>query len=197
MPMIEVDESQFGALKSTAQTLQGMLNNPKTRQKVLEAFKENNPNVAVPEIDAAAPVREQVTGVEKMMKEFIDNFQKERDQEKTETRLAKVKEQQDSGRKLLKDRGYTEDGIKALESFRDEKGIVEYGDAVYLFERDHAPPQVAEPSAGNMNFFGMVQNESSQNDFAKKLMESRGEDNNAVNQMAMQTIAEMRGQTRR
>lgn len=189
---VEVDELQWNSAQNTIRALQGMLNNPKTRKKVLEAFKENNPNVTVPELDAAAPVEQKIEAVSEAVHTFMKEFREEREKEKTESKLAQIKAAQEAGRAMLKGRGYTDEGIKALEEFRDTKGLVDYEDAVKLFELDHPPARVAEPN-GNMNFFGMVQNEAAAGDFHKKLMESRGEDNHAVNQMAMNAIAELRG----
>ena len=49
---VEIDETQLAGLQNTARIVQGLLRNPKTRTKVLEAYKEAHPDVPIPEIDA-------------------------------------------------------------------------------------------------------------------------------------------------
>jgi hypothetical protein len=189
--IVEVDEQHLGSLKNTADIVQGMLRNPKTRRKMLEAYKEHVPTAAIPELDAMSPIEQRIGGIEQAVVEFITESRKERESEKTNSRLEQIKAEVESGRKMLKQRGYTDDGIKQLEDFRDQKGLVDYSDAIRLFEFDHPPPKVSEPD-GRMSLFDM-QNKDTSDQFHKRLWDSQGEDSSAVNQMAFDAIAELRG----
>lgn len=195
---IEIDETQLGSLQNTAKIVQQMLGNPKTRRKVLEAYKEAVPNATVPELEATAPFEERVAGMEKTMTDFIKEFKEDREKEKTEAHLEKLKSQVVAGHKALKERGYTDDGIKLVDEFRDRKGLVDYDDAIRLWELDHPAPQVSEPGdARNMNLISMVQNEADKNDFYKQLWETQGESNSAVDAATQSILAELRGAPRR
>lgn len=192
---IEIDETQLASLQKTAKSVQAMLKNPKTRMQVLQAYKENHPDEAVPELDAAAPYTERMNRLETAVIDFMKKQEEDREKDKIETRLEEIRRQAERGREILKSRGYTEDGIKAIEEFRDKKGLVDYDDAISLWELNNPAPAVAEPEG--MDFFGLRSSDDDGNDFHKKLFDSLGEDNSAVERMALQSIREMRGGNRR
>ena len=190
---VEIDETQLASLQNTAKIVQGMLKNPKTRLKVLEAYKENNPDAPVPEIDAAAPIMDRVGNLEKTVIDFIKQEREDREKERTETRLQEIRAQAAAGRQMLTERGYTAEGIQKIEEFRDQKGLVDYNDAIRLWEIDNPPPAVAEPGWG-MNLFDIMHSDPAvENDFNKRLHESLGQDDAAVDRMARQAIQEIRG----
>jgi hypothetical protein len=190
---VEVDETQLASLQNTAKIVQGLLKNPKTRRKVLEAYKEYDPTAAVPELDVTEPVVERMNNLEGAVIEFMKKEREDREKEKTESQLERIRQEAERGRRMLMDRGYTPEGITKLEEFRNQKGLVDYNDAVRLYELDNPPPAVAEPTSG-MNFFDMMQNDVSADvEFNKQLHASLGQDDSAVNRMARQAIQEMRG----
>jgi hypothetical protein len=190
---VEIDETQLASLQNTAKIVQGMLKNPNTRRKVLEAYKEYDPNAAVPELDVNEPVVKRMNDLESAVIEFMKKEREDREKERTESRLNEIRSQAEAGRRMLKERGYTEEGIKKIEEFRDTKGLVDYNDAIRLWEFDNPPPQVAEPASG-MNFFDMIHNDPAvENDFNKRLYDSAGQDDSAVDRMARQAIQELRG----
>jgi hypothetical protein len=194
---IEVDENQLASLQNTAKIVQGLLKNPKTRRKVLEAYKEYDPNAAVPELDVTEPVVQRMNNLEGAVIEFMKKEREDREQEKTQARLDQIRQEAENGRRMLAQRGYTTEGISKLEEFRNQKGLVDYNDAVRLYELDNPPPAVAEPNSG-MNFFDMMHNDvSSESDFNKRLHDSLGQDDPAVDRMARQAIADMRGASQR
>lgn len=190
---VEIDETQLTSLQNTAKIVQGLLKNPKTRRKVLEAYKEYDPTAAVPELDVTEPVVERMNQLEGAVIEFMKKEREDREKDKTESQLERMRAQAESGRRMLVERGYTAEGITKLEEFRNQKGLVDYNDAVRLYELDNPPPSVSEPTSG-MNFFDMMHNDvSAENDFNKRLHDSLGQDDSAVDRMARQAIADMRG----
>lgn len=191
---VEVDEVQLANLQNTAKIVQGLLQNPKTRGKVLAAYKEAHPNAHVPEIDGQAPVIQRIEGIERAVMTFITESKTAADKKEVDGQIARLRSDQEKGRKLLKDKGYTPEGIKALEEFRDTKGLVEYEDAVRLYELDNPPPQVNDPSGlGGHNFFEAIRHEADQNDFHKHLFETQGNNDGVVEREAMNAIRELRG----
>lgn len=190
---VEIDETQLASLQNTAKIVQGLLKNPNTRRKVLEAYKEYDPQAAIPELDVTEPVVKRMNDLEGAVIEFMKKEREDREKERTEARLEQIRAEADRGRRMLAERGYTAEGISKLEEFRNQKGLVDYNDAVRLFELDNPPPAVAEPASG-MNFFDMMHNDVSvESDFNKRLHDSLGQDDSAVDRMARQAIADMRG----
>ncbi len=191
---VEVDEHQLANLQNTAKIVQGLLQNPKTRGKVLAAYKEAHPNAHVPEIDGQAPVMQRIEGIEKAVVQFINESREQAQKKEVDQQISRLRSDQEKGRKLLRDKGYTAEGIKALEEFRDTKGLVEYEDAVRLYELDNPPPQVNDPSGlGGHNFFEAIKHEADQNDFHKHLFETQGNNDGVVEREAMNAIRELRG----
>jgi hypothetical protein len=190
---VEIDETQLASLQNTAKIVQGLLKNPNTRRKVLEAYKEYDPTAAVPELDVTEPVVKRMDNLEGAVIEFMKKEREDREKEKTESQLERIRAQAESGRRMLTERGYTTEGITKLEEFRNQKGLVDYNDAVRLWELDNPPPTVAEPTGGT-NFFDMFHpNPDVENDFNKRLNDSQGQDDSVVDRMARQAIADMRG----
>ena len=65
MPLIEVEETDFQNSSAAKQLLDKFAANPKLRPKLLGLIKELNPDAAIPEIDAAAPLREELDALRK------------------------------------------------------------------------------------------------------------------------------------
>lgn len=198
MPKIEIEEEQLASLQNTARTVQAMLQNPKTRRRVLEAYKEAVPTASVPEIEATAPYDEKIAGLEKTVTEFIKEMKDSRDKEKTDAEVERLRAQVEAGHKMLLERGYTADGIKLVDEFRDRKGLVDYDDAIRLWELDHPAPQVSEPGdMRNMALVDAMHADAEKNDFYKRLWESNGEDSGAVDRNVSSILSELRGASRR
>lgn len=191
MAAVEIDETQLASLQNTTKIVQQMLGNPKHRRNILQAYKDVFPNANVPELEVTAPFEQRVSSMEKSMQDFIKEMKEEKDKEKQEQMVARIKAQQEEGRAKLKDRGYTEDGIKLVEEFRDKKGLLDYDDAIRLYELDNPPQVVSEPRG--MGFLDAIQAGKEKDDFYKHLWESKGEDSASVDRAAREVIAEMRG----
>ncbi len=195
---VEVDEHQLNNLRNTAKIVQTLLQNPKTRGKVLSAYKEAHPTAHVPEIDGQAPVYQRIDNIEKAVVNFINESKAQNQKKEVDQQISSLRADQEKGRKLLREKGYTDEGIKKLEEFRDTKGLVQYDDAVRLYELDNPPPQVNDPSGlGSNNFFQAMRHESDQNEFHKHLFETHGNNDGVVEREAMNAIRELRGAGRR
>lgn len=192
MAAVEIDETQLASLQNTTQIVQKMLGNPKHRRNILQAYKEVFPNANVPELEVTAPIEERINGMEKSMQDFIKEMKENKEKEQQEALVAKIKAQQEAGRTKLIERGYTEDGIKLVEEFRDKKGLIDYDDAIRLYELDNPPTVVSEPRG--LSFLDAIQvGKDEDKGFYKNLWESKGEDSGAVDRAAREVIAEMRG----
>lgn len=193
---VEVDERQLAYLRNTEQTVKALLRNPKTRGPILAAYKAHNPNAAIPEIDTRQMMAQGFQQIRKEIGDFINSERTARQTKETQETLDRLKEAVENGRQMLRSRGYTDEGIKKVEEFRDAKGLLEYEDAVKLYEVDNPPAQISD-NMGAMSMFNSVIAQDDSNEFHKRLFDSMGEDSGAVEREALNTIRDMRGATRR
>lgn len=108
-----------------------LLSSPETRTETLKLFKKVNPNVAIPEIDAANPVLKEVDG----LKEELKALQKKLDEEKLDGKL------QNTVTKLKAERGFTDEGMQAIIKLAAEKSIPDLEVAADHYERNLPKPE--------------------------------------------------------
>ena len=142
MPLIEVEETDFQNSSAAKQLLDKFAANPKLRPKLLGLIKELNPDAAIPEIDAAAPLREEldalrkeVSGTVGELKELLESGNRKREVEDT---IA-------SERRKLRKSGWDDDGIQKIETLMQERGLVDYEAAAALVEKQMPKPAPMEP----------------------------------------------------
>lgn len=141
MPLIEVEESDFQNSSAAKQLLDKFASNPKLRPKLLGLIKELNPDAAIPELDAATPLREEldalrkeVTGTVGELKELLE----------TGTRKREVEDTINSERRKLRKSGWDDEGIQKIESLMQERGLTDYEAAAALVEKQMPKPAVVE-----------------------------------------------------
>lgn len=189
--MIEVDELEFQNNKQLKELVGKMLKNPEARRRVLEAQKLIDPNVAIPELDAAKPVQDAVAAISEKLDKAIGEIRSEREKEKDEARLNALRSRWTDGQVFLRKHGYNDEGIKKVEEIMEQRGIASHEDAAKIFEFENPPPPPATPAGfGSYNFFAKDQGGE---DF-KELIASRGDSESVLRKMTDQAIAEVRGQ---
>ena len=201
MPMVEVDELQLQQSSKLKQTVEKWLQNPKAKRKILEAQKLVDPKADIPELDEPDPIEvlkkesdDKIAALQKQIED--DKLARERD-----GRLAQLQTLKDNGIAKLREKRYTDDGIKAVEKIMEEKGILDPLDAAAIFERDH-PPQapIQQTGSGGWNFGELP---SATDDADDKYVDSllkagkNGLSDGALSQRISQTINEVRGAGRR
>lgn len=163
--------------------------NPKTRASLLRLMKENDPALAIPEIDAAQPVLDEIKAL-----------REEREAEKKATREAeekRAKEDQDretaraieTGRALLQRKGYQKEGIEKVEELMKSRNLPDYEAAMALFERDQPKDRPAIPSNLNRSWelFGPAE-EDKDATAAVTLPKGRAQEN-ALQRATMKEVA--------
>ena len=80
MALVEIDDGELASYKQVATVVNGLMANPKTRRTLLQAQKELNPNLVIPELDATAPVLDEL----KSFRADLAADKAERDAEKAE-----------------------------------------------------------------------------------------------------------------
>lgn len=175
--MPEIDETRLGSLTAIAQIADGLLKNPKARKKYLESVKEAFPNVAIPEIDAAAPVVDAVSKIQQDVTAELAKFREEFSKRDADAQVNAVRSKFDTERrKLIEQHNYTTEGADAVVKFMEERGLTDFDVARKAFEFDNPRPSPGRPSRGNM--FDMVEQQKGGDDYIKSLF-AAGRDSSA------------------
>ena len=192
---VEVDEEQLLVDQKLRGVVAKIMQHPKAKLLVQEAHKMVDPNAQTPDLDAAKVINEPVQELEKKFSAFVEETKKEKAEREEKDRLAKLNANFEAGRNALKAQKWTDEGIKKLEEFMEQKGIIDHEVAAAAFEKLHPPQTPVMPGGTGAWNFLEVQNDSDAD--LKKLIESKGENNLLVDKMAHEAIMEIRGQPRR
>lgn len=153
MALIEVDGDEYARLVNELQTarpskalLDKLGSNAGTRRKVLELYKQVDPNVVIPEIDAASPILDEV----KQTRDAMAAMQKKLDdRDAAEARALRERAVQDSitaGHDKLRSAGWTDEGITNVEKLMQERSLTDYEAAAALYERAQPKDEPILPS---------------------------------------------------
>lgn len=160
MPMIEVDEAEMARHRQIAGFVQAALNNPKTRRKILEADKALNPDKAIPELDAADPLHDELKALREEMQKDRDERKAEADAKKADDDKASWDRQWSRGQQKLRDLRVSDEAIGEIEKLMTDRNIVDHEAGLALFEKMHpAPPPVMNGSSRFGFFDGAAKDE--------------------------------------
>lgn len=179
MPLLEVDDLIAAEMarnqikfadrtKDAATALQvaqriAKLESGPRRSEYLRLLKEEYPDLAVPEIDAAKPVLDKVDQLAKRFDDYLEKTEKDR-----EDRAAKAREDQ-ANKTVSQGRGWLrskqkldDDGVNAVEELMQSRGIADYEAAFHLWQANQPPPAVDLPSHNlgrSLDWFKAEENE--------------------------------------
>ena len=195
MPTAEIDEVELLRLRRQDQTVHALMANPKAKRKVLEAYREHDPNARIPELDAeaaaAAPVNELTKTVADLRKEIADD----KAEREKKIRLDALNGTVEGGMAKLRREGWQDEGLAEVRKIMDEKGILDPEIAAAYYEKQHPPQTPATPSGvGGWNFVENVQDGEAD---LKKLLDSKGNNEALADKMAREALTEVRGASRR
>jgi thiamine pyrophosphate-dependent acetolactate synthase large subunit-like protein len=194
MRTIEVDESQFRNNEVLRQTVARMLTNPQARKLVQQAQKIIDPNVVIPEIDAAAPIQAELAAVRQQTAADIaamrQQMEQERVQRENEAIRARLDNQWLQGRNSLVEQGVLPEAITEIEKIMVDKGIVDHDIAAAYYQKMNPP--VTPIASGGFAGFGAAMPEASDNDAIKELWETRGESDRALDKLITASISDQR-----
>lgn len=192
---IEVDEEQLLFDTKLRNTVASMMKHPKAKLLVQEAHKMVDPEAITPDLDNAKIAQEPVKQLAEKFDAFVAETKKDKEEREKAEKLAKLNDNFENGRKMLKAQKWTEDGIKKLEEFMEQNGIINHEVAAAAFEKLHPPATPVVPSStGSWNFLELQPDGDAD---LKKLIESKGENSSLLDKMANDAISEVRGQPRR
>lgn len=197
MPKIEVDEADYQQSTQLRQRFEKALRDPKNRAKLLEAWQEANPDIVIPEVAAKKPVMDEVQAVTKKFDDFIKEQADKEAKREEDARINAFKSSWESQKKAIRDEYQLNDaGVSEVEKLAQERGIPDLEAAAALFRKLNPPAEVGAPAGGvgGWGFFEEPQDNMKEN--MEKLMKSSGDNDQVLNSMIRETLADVRGQRR-
>jgi hypothetical protein len=197
MPQVEIDEVELLRLKRQDQTVQTLMANPKAKKKIFEAYKEHDPNARIPELDAEEAAKAPVLELQKQVSELQQKLDEEKAERDKKAKLDALTGNVETGKRKLREAGWTDEGISAVEKLMEEKGILDVEIAAAFYEKQHPPQVPATPSGvGGWNFAEAPDDSDA---YSKALLASKNAaDNDAlVMREAGKALDDFRGATRR
>lgn len=190
MALIEVDESELGNLRRIRETVAKIAAVPEGKRLIQKAHKLVDPNAATPDLDADELKAKADGEWQKKFDELQAKIEADKAEREKTDKLALLNAKMEAGRKALKDAGWTEEGIKGVEKLMEDKGILDHEIAAAYIERQNPPREVMNPRAfGGFNF---VEQPKEEDAFLKALLDSKGDDDNAVLKAAVDAVGEIR-----
>lgn len=194
MPKIEVDEEELLKLRSLEGVIKKIASDPKRAIALEKLHKEVDPNVPTPRSDMLAPISAEVQEVTKTMATLREELATEKAEREKEKRLGEFERTYNAGFEKLRRDGWTDAGIEGVKKLMEERGITDHEIAAAYFEKLHPPQMPVTPGAvGAWNFAQPAQDD----DFTKKLLETRGENNPLLDKTIADALADVRGPARR
>lgn len=169
MPLVEVDESELLAHRRLTEQFNQLLANPKTRTAVLKAQKELHPELVIPELDAAEPVRGEISELREEVRAFMKAQQEAAEERAKQEAMRSLEGKWKKGQKALRANGYTDEGIAAIEKLMEEKGLADHEIAAAYWDKMNPPQQPVRGAGGNQ--FDLFRQETRSEENMKALFE--------------------------
>ena len=195
MPKIEIDESEFQQMERVRQTLARINQNAEGKRLLQKAQKLIDPNAVTPDLDEdekTAKIREEY---QKKLDAIETQIQADKEKREQDAALSAANARWEAGRQELRSRGYTPEGIEAVEKQMQDRGIADHVIMADHLERQNPPQEVLSPRA--FGAFNFAEPPMEDDTFLKRLFDSKGNDDNAVLQAAAEAIGEVRQARRR
>ena len=189
MAKIEVDEATYNALNHISTTVENIMKNPKTRTPFMQITKAANPNLAIPEVDAAAPAVAAIQQINKKLDDFVA-AQAEKEAKAAEQRaLDTFQAKWDAQAEELRRAGWRQNGIDAIKSFAEANHISDLAIAAKAYEYDNPMPQPERSGAAGWNLF---MPKEAEDNYIEELMKSGGDNEALLDQEIRKTLADVR-----
>lgn len=195
MAKIEVDESEFQRLEGIRATVAKIASLPEGKRLIQKAHKLVDPNALTPDLDADEAKNSQNSEWQKKFEELQTTVQADRDKREADANLAAANARWESGRRALRESGWTPQGIEGVEKLMQEKGIADHEVAAAYIEKTQGPNEIVTPRA--FGGFDWLEPPKEGDEFLKSLLDNRGEADGAVLKAASEAIRDVRGTNRR
>ncbi len=193
---VEVTEEEYARDQALRGTVAKLLANPEAKLLVQKAQKLVDPNARTPELDQQNAIKEPVSAIEKQMSDFLAEQRKEKDERESREKLTRLQSTIDAGMAKLRQQGWTDEGLKAVDKLMTERGITDPEIAAAYHEKTNPPPAPVTPGgSGSWNFMDMPVDGGDAD--LKRLVETKGESEPLLHKMAIDALNEVRGTSRR
>jgi hypothetical protein len=190
MALIEIEETELANYRQLADSYNKALQHPKARPLLIDAIAEVNPQVAnAPDRMLRQQIAERDSALTEQLAKFTAAFEEREAKREEREQRAALEHNLAEGRSVARRSGYTDDGLKALEEFKAEHGILDYEDAIAAYERRNPPPTPVATGGNRWDFLQVPEAEAPD---LKPLLE--GNDDAWLNKTITQTLREVRGQ---
>ena len=193
--IVEVDEEELLRLRRVGATIGKIAQHPEAVTLLEQAHKFVDPEAPTPALTRKRELEEPVTKVRAEFEAYKKEQAELTAKRETDARIKQLVDSRETALAKLRREGWTDEGIKAVEKLMDEKGLLDPQDAIDLYEKRH-PPQVPATPTGGTGAWGygdMPSGDSPDENFVKKLLETKGEKDFVVDRQAALTLQEMRG----
>ena len=133
LALVEIEDTHYAHLQAF-EKLFDKIGKSKDRTKLLGLVKEHFPDTVIPELDAAAPVNARIDELEKKLAD--------RDRQEAEAAANRTIAEQ---RQKLRQEGWDDEGISAIEDHMRQKHVPDY-DTAAAYIRAQAPKDTPLPS---------------------------------------------------
>ena len=192
MAKVEIDQNEYAELQRVASVAKTIGAHPKAREMLQQAVALAAPDQAGPEIRIRQEVTERIGGLEKTIGDFITSQTTEREERKADEARKSLENRWAESRGKARSSGYTEEGLTELESFMEKNGVADHELAIPAFERLHPPPEPVVSGGSRWNFFDQA-GEGVAGGMLKQLMDSHGDDENALGGLVGVALKDVRG----
>ena len=195
--VIEVDETEFANGQQTIAAVRKLMAHPEASLLIEKARKLVEPDAPTPRLDAHKQVNEPIeklhTEIADLKKSLADRDAEREKNEKLSALAARV----EKGNSKLLSEGWTADGLKALDEFREKEGILDPIHAAAVYEKLHGSQVSPATPSSHIGGWDFTTPAKEDEDYTKKLLETRGESESLVMNQAMKSLNEFRGNNRR
>lgn len=191
---VEIDEAEFARLSKLNNFAHGMLQNPEAAKLLERAAKLVDPHIKTPRLDQEAAIQTPMQKLQDDMAAMRKQMEDERAATTQSQTLNALSSQREEGLRRLRQTGWLDESIKAVEQLMTDKGILDVEIAAAYYEKQHPPQAPMMPgSSGGWGFMEAVADDSDAD--LKKLIETKGEQDSVVNHIAHKALTEFRQQS--
>lgn len=195
MAKVEIDETELLNYRSVSHAVQAILKDPEAADLLVRAKRKALPDAPPGDYEKQ---RAPIENVSKELAELRKQMAEDKAERERAARVAEFTATWEGGKGKLRQAGYTDEGVAAIEKLAQERGIPDLEAAQALFDKLNPPQEPSSPSGfGTWDFFSTDDKGQPQDDYIKRLFDSRGDDDNAVLREARKVLQQERGQARR
>lgn len=191
MATVEIDESELANLRRVNDVAVRIGKNAKARALLQEAVAEAAPEEAGPEHRIRTEFSEALTSIREDLSKDREERAKEKQEREADAAKRALETRWMSGRTSLREAGYTQEGIDAVEQLMEQRGIADHEAARALHERLNPPAEPAVTGGSRWNFLDRAAEAASDSAF-KALMS--GDDETFLATAIPAALKEARGE---